>query len=116
MITMLAENVKEEEDEETQIQGSKTVIVPRGNTKTQEIAANRPAPQVEADLAGVPREVGLPVLQEEQEDLQLEVTLRGGLPEVGEAVEEAAEEETALHARKESHRRESTTDQRATNG
>ena len=116
MITTLVENVKEEGDEGIQIQGSKTAIVPQGNTRTHETIANRPVPQVEADIADIHREAGLPVHQVEQDDLRLGATLREGLPGVGEAVEEAAEEETALHARKENHRRESMTDQRATNG
>ena len=118
MTTMLAENVKEEGDEETRIQGTKIVIVLQGNIVTHETTANRPVPQVEADLAGIHHEVVHPAHQEEQDDLQLGATLGEirGVPEEGEAVKEAAEEETALHARKGNHLQENMTDLRATNG
>ena len=77
------------------------------------------------DRVVVPKELRKVVLdalhaahQEEQDDLQLGATLGviRGLPEEGEAVKEAAEEEIALHARKGNHLQENMTDLRATNG
>ena len=115
---MLPENVKEEEDEDAQNLSIEIVIDPQVSIVPQETIANRPAPQVEADLAGTRHEVEHPARQVEQDDLQLGATLgeiRG--PPEGEGVaKEAAKEETDLHARKANHLQESTTDLRATNG
>ena len=115
---MSVENVREEGDEETLIPGTKTVIDHHVNIVLQGTTANRPAPQVEADLAGTRHEVEHPARQVEQDDLQLGATLGEirGPPEEEGVAKEAAEEETDLHARKASHLQESTTDLRATNG